>query len=299
MPDPDTTPEPTPSNPEPQSVAVSTPQTTAAAEPQTSPDPQTPSTPPSVDFTSVIPDAYKDKPYMKEVDSFDKLFADFDNAQSLIGQRQDGNVLPGKDATPEQIDAFLKKVQPESIDAYTLPETEFSKKFGRNEEFGNQMKELFREAGLEQWQIDKLATGYDAAAFAVQQQQAGSDEQIAADFEKMADGHFGEQKQAKLEIANKILKANTPEAFQPFLEKLPNESLMVLSAVLNNVHDKFMKEDDLNIGAKGTSSDGAAIQEEARQLMASPAYKDFRHPDHDRTVKRVNELYDQVGKIKN
>ena len=59
-----------------------------------------------------------------------------------------------------------------------------------------------------------------------------------------------------------------------------------------------MSEDDLNLGAKGTAADTADLQNQARQLMASPEYKDFRHPNHDATVGKVNELYNQIGKIK-
>jgi hypothetical protein len=298
MPDDPNTAQPEPTAQEPQSVAVQTPQTVAAAQPASVPDPTPSSTPPQVDFTSVIPEAYKDKPYMKEVTSFDKLFQDFDNAQSLIGQRQEGLDIPGADATPEQIQAYVDKIKPESVEAYTFPETEYSKKFGRDEAFQGQMKELFHKAGLQPWQVNTLTEGYDAALFGKANEMASSAENQAADFEKLAEGHFGEAKEEKLRIANEILKANTPEAFKEHLAKLPNESLMVLSGVLNNVYDKFMKEDDLNTGGKGTATDTAALQEEARQLMADPAYKDFRNPKHDQIVKRVNELYDQIGNIK-
>lgn len=301
MPDPDTTatPDTTPAaepSQEPQSVAVSTPQTVAAATPDTSPDPQPTSPSPQVDFKELIPEQYRDKPYMKEVDSLDKMFADFDNAQQLIGQRQ--AEIPGKDATEEQITAYLDKIRPESTEAYTFPETEYSKKFGRDENFGNEMKSLFQKAGLFPWQVNVLAEGYDAAAFNIAQAQANADNDLAADFEKLADGHFGDQKDAKIKIANEIMKIHTPDNLKPFVEKLSNESLMLTSAILNSVFDKYMSEDDLNIGGKGTSTDGGALQKEAQQLMATPAYKDFRHPDHDATVQKVNELYDQVGKVK-
>jgi hypothetical protein len=297
MPEPEGTPEATPAA-EPQSVSVQTPNTIATANPQSQPDPTKTPDQTAVDFTSVIPEAYKGKPYMKEVDSFDKLFADFDNAQTLIGQRQQSAEIPGADATPEQIQAYADKIRPESPDVYTFPETEYSKKFGRDEAFQGEMKTAFQEAALQPWQVNILTEKYDAALFGKASELAASAETQAADFEKLADGHFGESKEEKLKIANAVLKENTPEAFKPFLEKLPNESLMILSAVANELHAKYMTEDNLNIGAKGTATDEGALQEEARQLMADPSYKDFRHPNHDRTVKRVNELYDQIGSIK-
>ncbi len=303
--DPNTTPDPNTepaSTPEPstsqgpQSVAVQTPQTTASATPNTNPDPQQQPSAPPVDIKSVIPEAYKDKPYMQQIDSFEKLFQDFDNAQSLIGQRQ--TEVPGKDASEEEVNAFLEKIRPESQDAYEFPETEFSKKFGRDEQFQGQMKELFHKAGLMPHQVKILTEGYDNALFAKANETAQNAETQAADFEKLADGFFGDKKDEKLKIANEILKANTPDQFKEHLGKLSNENLMIMSSVLNNVFDKFMKEDDLNIGGKGTATDASALQEEARQLMARPEYKDFRHPKHDETVNRVNELYDQIGKMK-
>jgi len=291
MPDPITP----PITPEP--VAVTTPSTTAVATPSTAPDPITPATPPaSTDFASAIPEAFKDKPYMKEVNSFDKLFADFDNAQSLIGQK--GAEIPGKEATPEEITAYTEKIRPESKDAYEFPETEYTKKFGKDEIFQGEMGDLFHKAGLLPHQAKILTEGYDAAMFGRANEAAAGAEAQAGDFEKLADGHFGADKDAKLKIANEIMKQHTPEAFKPQMENLSNEALMVLSSVLNNVHDKFMSEDDLNIGGVGSGTDAASIQAEARALMQTPAYKDFRNPDHDSTVKRVNEMYEQVGRVK-
>lgn len=291
MPDPNPNPEPNPTpSPEPTpnpTVKVDHPAPQPAAKPQ-----------PGTDFNTVVPEAYRDKPYMKEVTSFDKLFQDFDNAQRLIGQRQDPLTIPGPDATPEEIQAYAEKIRPESKDVYQFPETDYSKKFGRDEAFQGQMKELFHKAGLQPWQVNMLTEGYDSVLMTKANEMALNSEAQAADFEKLADGHFGTDKEAKLKIANDILKENVPEAFKPFMEKLPNESLMILSSVLNNVYDKYMKEDDLNTGGRGTPTDSAALQEEARQLMADPAYKDFRHPKHEATVKRVNELYDQIGNIK-
>lgn len=287
MPDPNPNPDPTPEPTGSPTVKVDHPAPAPAAKAD-----------PGLDFTSVIPEAYKDKPYMKEVNSFDKLFKDFDNAQSLIGQRQQEFKIPGPDATPEELEAYVRKVRPETKDVYEFPETEYSKKFGRDEAFQGQMKELFHKAGLHPWQVKTLTEGYDQALFSKANEVANSVEQQNQEFIKLSEGYFGDKAEEKLKIANDILKANTPDAFKDHLEKLDNTSAMIMASVLNNVYEKFMKEDDLNTGAKPSGSDGTALQEEARQLMADPAYKDFRHPRHDATVKRVNELYDQIGKLK-
>lgn len=295
MPDPTPTPTPEPT-PTPTPTPEPTPNPSVKID---HPTPEPTPNPAAAEFAKAIPDAYKDKPYMKEVTSFEKLFADFDGAQTLIGQRQqDPLAIPGLDATPEQIQAYAEKVRPESVDAYQFPETEYSKKFGRDEGFQGEMKELFHKAGLQPWQVNMLTEGYDGALFAKANELATSAEAQAADFEKLADGHFGEHKDAKLKIANDILKANVPDAFKDHIAGLDNKSLMMVSGVLNNVFDKYMKEDDLNIGGKGSATDATALQEEARTLMADPAYKDFRHPKHDAINKQVKDLYDQIGAIK-
>ena len=280
----------------PQTVAVSSPHTTASATPATAPNPQTSTTPPPNDFISTVPEQFRDKPYMKEVTSFDKLFKDFDNAQSLIGQKS--FEVPKADAPEETVNAFLEKIRPESKDVYEFPETEYSKKFGKDEAFQGQMGELFHKAGLLPHQAKMLVEGYDSAIMSKAMEVANQAETQAADFEKLADGHFGAEKAAKLKIANDMLKQHTPDAFKDKLHNLDNESVMIMSSILNDIHGKYMSEDSLNIGGKGTVTDGAAIQEEARQLMTSPEYKDFRHPQHDATVARVNELYASVGKMK-
>jgi hypothetical protein len=287
----------TPTDPvTPEPVAVSTPITTAVATPSTSPDPQTPVTPSPSDFNTAVPEAFRDKPYMKEVDSFDKLFADFDNAQALIGQKTFD--VPKADAPESEIAAFTDKIRPESKDVYEFPETEYTKKFGKDEAFQGEMSELFHKAGLLPHQAKMLVEGYDGAIMGKAMEVATQAETQAADFEKLADGHFGADKDAKLKIANDLLKEHTPDAFKEKLANLDNESLMIMTGILNDFHGKYMSEDTLNLGGEGSAVDGTAVQEEARQLMTSPAYKDFRHPQHDEVVNKVNQLYSNVGKMK-
>jgi len=289
----DNTPQDQPNN----GAPASSPQTSATATPNMPSDnPQTTEPEaPEYDFHKLVPVEFQQKPYMKEVDSFEKLFKDFDNAQSLIGQRQ--AVVPKPDAPPEEWDAYLEKVRPESTDAYEFPETEYTKKFGQDEEFRGQMKELFHKAGLSPYQVKTLAEGYDAALFSRMEAKAKEAETQAADFEKLADGLFGDAKDEKLKRANEILKENTPEEMKPYLQNLSNENLAIMTSILNSFHDKYMAEDDLNTGAKGSGADADGLRDQAQQLMASPAYKDFRHPKHDATVKQVNELYDKIGKM--
>ena len=47
-----------------------------------------------------IPDAYKDRPYLKGVDSVDKVYEMLDGSQKLLGQRPAG--IPAPDAKPEE-----------------------------------------------------------------------------------------------------------------------------------------------------------------------------------------------------
>jgi len=301
MPEPEATPEVTPEvKPEvkPEAVKSAAPGTVAVATPNMPQDPASKSAEPQTpefDFHKLVPVEFQQKPYMKEVNSFDKMFKDFDNAQSLIGQKQ--AVIPAPDAAPEVWDAYFSKVRPEKADAYNLPETEYVKKFGRDEEFGNTMKGLFHKAGLHQSQIDILTQGYDGILLEKAKGTADEAAKQSADFEKLADGLFGDKKDEKLKIANALLKEHTPKELQPHLQSLSNDNLTIMASILNSFHDKYMSEDNLNFGGKGSEGDANAARAEAQQLMADPSYKDFRHPKHDATVARVNELYARIGKM--
>ena len=249
-----------------------------------------------VDLSTIIPEDYKGKPYMEQIKTVDDLFKTFDNAQSLIGQRQTD--IPKADASEEEWTSYFEKIRPEKADAYEFPETEYATKFGRNEEFTGKMQGLFHKAGLTPVQAKILIEGYDSELLETAKQQAESKEQTTVQTQEIAKKVFKEGQEQAVKNANVLIEKFSPPEFDEQIKNLGDNERLVLAGVLNNVYKKFMSEDEVNLKDPSTGMDRVGLQEEARQLMASEAYKDFRHPQHDSTVKKVAEMYDQLGKMK-
>jgi len=240
-----------------------------------------------------IPDDYQDRTYLKDVESYDDVFKKLDGAQKLIGQRPVG--VPGADATPEEVAAFNKAVGvPENFEGYTLTTAEGATK---NEVLEKGLKEMFHKANLNQKQVDVLQPSFEELAKNMSTEMAT---QSDADFDKLAGEVFGEKKEQALADAKKIIAENKPaniENFDKYLEDLSNKDLIVMSAVLNNVSQKYVKEDNIKQDGTQHVGDEASLRQEAVKLMGKPEYADKFHKDHAATFAKVQEIYSSIGKL--
>lgn len=231
------------------------------------------------DFSTMIPEAYREKEYLKGVDSMDRLFQDFDNAQKLIGKKS----IPGPDDAPEKWDEFYKAAgRPDTASEYEFSQTEG---LNYNEDVANKTKEIFHKAGLSAKQAAMIQQEYDKMVMEMQPSQ----EKIDQEFDALATEVFGAQKDQVLEKSKSMLTKYAPEKFKDHINNLSNENLIVLSSVLNGVINDHVSEDRIPSG--GASNTGSDPREEAKKLMMSPEYKDAFHPNHEVTKKRVRELY--------
>ena len=90
-----------------------------------------------------IPDAYKDRPYLKGVDSVDKVYEMLDGSQKLLGQRPAG--IPGPDAKPEEIEKFYSATRPKTAAEYQF---EIDPSIKADEKVIGKMKDLMFKHGL-------------------------------------------------------------------------------------------------------------------------------------------------------
>ncbi len=228
-----------------------------------------------------------EKPHTPEATA--ELFKKLDGAEALIGKK---TLIPGADVTdPKELEAFYGKLRPAKAEDY-----EFKLGDKPDEGFVKEMRAAAHAAGLDKRQLAKfvegLAPGFTARQKAVADAQAAQN----AEFEALVEKAHGKDNEAVLARTEAAITEFTPEAYKPFVAGLDNKSLAVLSGVINAVLVKYVPEADLaGMGKGAPSGDGAvtpeALREEAKKLMASPAYTDFRLADHKKTVDRVNEIY--------
>jgi hypothetical protein len=116
------------------------------------------------------------------------------------------------------------------------------------------------------------------------------------EFMENMEKHFGTEKDKALAVAETMLRQFVPKGMEDYVKSLDDSSMLVLSAVLNNVHksgrveDKILKDVD-NVPDETPES----LRETAKKLMMSTEFRDQFHPNHDATKKRVRELYQKIA----
>ncbi len=243
---------------------------------------------------TLIPQDLQDRTYLK--DWLDKpftpelaadVFKKLDGAESLIGKK---TLIPAADAKPEEWDAFLSKMRPEKADDYEI-------KVGENADadFIKVFREAAHHAGMNKIQmarqLEKLEPFFKGRDKAAADEQAKHD----AEFEALLTTGIGADHDKKVARVQSAIKELAPDVYKQYIDKLDNKSLALVVGLVNGVLEKYAKEDDLNPGGGGGGSSGGNDKEvllaEAHKLYASDAWKDFRHPDHEKAMKRSNEIF--------
>lgn len=247
-------------------------------------EPKAPETP-----SFVIPEAYKDKPYLKGVDSIDKVYKMLDGAQELIGKRPAG--IPAADASPEEKAKFYEALgRPKAATEYAFDGADKA-----DPKFLPKLQEAFHKHNLTQEQ----AKGVFADVSSVLQELAKTNSDAAvqadADFDKLADQQFGTNRDKVLSNAKGLLDKFTSPTMKDHLGKLSNENLIIMADVLNNISSKYIKESSAPGGQPpATGSSPTELRAKAQELMQSKEYNDPFHANHDKVVKQVQELYKQA-----
>lgn len=249
-------------------------------------------------LAELIPADLREKPYLKDFltmpqnpESFGKLFAKLDGAETLIGKR--APAVPAADAKDEEWDKFFAPLRPAKADDYKIPVKEGVK---ADEQFIGALRESFFEAGIPARQVAKMmaAFGPRMEAYSAARTKAQTDAQAKADadFETLSKAALGDANKAVIARVNATLKELCPAPMKAYLDKLSNENLVIMSAVIDAVQKKYMSEDELNPKSNGNAGGAEkSVSERGRELMASKAYTDAWHPDHDKVVAEVNALY--------
>lgn len=252
--------------------------------------------PAPVDIKALIPADYRDREYLKDVDTVDKLFKKLDGAQKLIGQRPAG--IPQENAPQEEWDKFYKTLgRPEKSEEYDLKTSEeLAKVMGVDEKLAAGVKDLFYKAGLNKKQAEAIQKGYEALLLATHKEALAQRKAQDESFGKLAETTFGKDADKILATSRALLEAHAPDAVKPHLDKLSNEHLIILAGVLDSIQKKYIKEDELPAGGMSSAGAGteADIRKQARELMSTPAYRDQFHKDHQKTIEEVNRLYRSI-----
>lgn len=243
-------------------------------------------TPPSAP-SFVVPDAYKEKPYLKGVDSLDKVFSMLDGAQTLIGKKS----IPGADAKPEDWEAFYDaKGRPKTAAEYKIEGAEKS-----DPRFLSSVQKALHKIGATPSEANLLWKEVSTELEAIAKEKGLADQQADVDFEALASKTFGINKDAVLSTSKVLLDKFAPSEMKPLIANLPNEQLILLAGVLDNINKTYIKQDGAPAGQPAaTGRTPGELQEQARQLMLKPEFSNPFLPGHDSVKKQVEQLYQSM-----
>lgn len=257
------------------------------------------------EFKSTYAKDYLEKPYMQAIDSPEKLFKEFDNAQNLIGKKIS---IPGPDATDKEQDEYLDLIRPKDKSIYKLSDSHLPEnlKGFHGGDFENKITDLFQQAALTPKQASILSEGYDKLMLDINGQALAQYAEIQkinamndADFNALADKTWGSEREVVQTTAKALLQQFTPQEFKGGLDKLSNENLVIMASVLKGISDKYISQDDLNAlrGSGSTTQSLDSLKTTAQEKMAQLMSMDAMDPKYSTLQKEVNELYAQIGKL--
>lgn len=248
------------------------------------------------EFSTMIPEGYGEKDWVKDLSNSDDpratLFKMVEDQRAVISERPAG--IPHENATPEQRAEFNKAfgVHENAAD-YKISVAE-GKEVDANYEKG--VGELMLKAGISKHQFEILEPGFNELLNSLAPDTEAAAEKADADFDKLAlDTFGGTQKEVDevLKQSNLLLGKYTPEGMEEHIKNLPNEQLIVMAGVLNNIRKEFISPDALPAdgGAQVAAQTDADNRSKGKALMGTVAYNDPMHADHNAVVKQIGQLY--------
>ena len=253
-------------------------------------------------FSTFIPETYRDKDWVKQnATTPDNFFKFVDNLNTTVGKK--GVLVPGENASKDEISAFRKGIGvPDSETEYEFANIPEAKDTKRDPDVEKSVKKIFHEAGIPKETAKKLQMGYEKMMYDIYQKETAKNKEMDAAFDKEIAKIFGDKKDTVLASARKLLKEHVPAEIGLKLDQLDNNSLVIMTAALDGIIKKYVKEDGFQGGGAGAAGSGSetfeALSAQQRELMKSPAFKDFRHADHQKTMDQNNALMEKMRAIK-
>ncbi len=223
-----------------------------------------------------IPEAYREKAYLKDVTSIDDVYKKLDGAQSLIGQKL---TIPTDTSTPEEILKFnIAAGMPEKVDGYVF------EKIGdleRVPEVDTKFKEIFHKYGINKKAAEGVTKDVETMLNEIEKVKANTDN---AEFDNLTKEVLGDSSDSILASGKKLIEENIPDRFKEDFSKLGNKELVLMASILDNIKNKYISEDKINKdGSTQVGENKESLNTKMQELMRkrtaegafSPLYKDL------------------------
>jgi len=250
------------------------------------------------DNVFVVPEAYKEKTYAKELKSTDDVWKMLDSAQSLVGKKIG---VPTDTSTPEEISIFNKAFGvPDKAEDYEIEPTEEMKKlYGEGDsEVTAEFKKLLHKAGANTKQAEVLKEGYSGIISGMMKKIETQRAEADKAFDELVVATFGDKREEILADAKALITEHAPDGFKEKMGDLPPESLVILAGVSKNIREKYIDEDELRSPGGGSGMSETATQTEIQKIIGSEAFKNPMHAGHAAAKTEFNRLAKVLDSIR-
>lgn len=192
--------------------------------------------------------------------------------------------MPAKDATPEQINDFYRKLgRPESAEGYQLPESL------KSSPRAIAMRGVAHSAGLtpDQWRL--VAEGYERIGSEDAAQQAALRDQTITNLQ----GKWGAAFDTKVSLVQRLIRTFGGDETFENISKNPIGNDAGFLEMMATVAEAMAEEELISRNVEGVASKEDA-QRELDTLTNSQVYLNPRLPGHANAVKRATQLFEVV-----
>lgn len=235
---------------------------------------------------------------MQNVPDVGTLAKNYVNQQELIGRK--GVILPKNENDADGWNSFYKTIgRPDDISGYKSPDIQVDDKVKDFVDFSNldTFKQIAHESGLTQKQFDSIVTKYGEHQVRGIQSALDKRAEQQTMLSDALNAKWGENSEKNSQLADRVLDTYGKDIDQSALNDLKQNPY--LREILANVGGVI--SDDSFVPSDGKSETSVeSIDAELNQMLTDTegAFRNGMHKDHDKALKRYNELHDLKLKLK-
>jgi hypothetical protein len=240
-------------------------------------------------FRDHISDEYKSSKTLEQYKDLNGLVKSHLELNKMLGDRIK---LPNEKSTPEELNKFYAKLgRPEAMDKYEFKNPEqLPEGFALDEAGTTKFKELAFKLGLTQKQANELRSYYVNEAIEQHKSIYVSKEKMEEDFITKGKEKFGDKYNTVISNASKVMKENLSDEQRASLDKMDNEQLLAVSELINNLSNKYIKQDTIDNNYKPANTADDQKNELIRLLEKQKTMNAFS-PDWESTNNSIKALY--------
>jgi len=245
----------------------------------------------SADWRSGIDQEIAGDPSLADIKDLNGLAKSYINAQKMVGA--DKVVLPGPDASPEEMSEFYTRLgRPES---YDFDKVELPEGFEHSEPMDQAMKTLMHETGLTNAQANKLYSGYLQYLGNEYKEAVSGNEQARSEWQVQLKKDLGKAFDESVDLSQRAAKELGGDELLKWFDETGQGDNPMFVKLFAKV-GKMMSEAGAEPGeVKSFELTPEAAEQEIARLQRDPnfmnQYTDKEAQGHAEAIKKMEYLY--------